>query len=49
MSTPNTDGLPVTRQSETAKAVTGVRLRTAATAKIRMLVSREDDVASAGN
>jgi hypothetical protein len=46
MSTPNTDGVPVTRQSEIANAETGVRLRTAAIDNNRMLVSREDEVGS---
>jgi hypothetical protein len=45
MSTPNVDGFPVTRQSETAKAETGAKLSTAAIANKRMPVSCEYEVA----
>jgi hypothetical protein len=41
MSMPNSDGVPVTRQSEAAKVETGIRLNTAI-ARNRILVSRED-------
>jgi len=47
ISMPNTDGLPVTRQS-TAKADTGVRLKTAAIASVRIFASCQDELASAG-
>jgi hypothetical protein len=46
MSTPNADGLPVTRQSGTAKAETGAKLKTAADTNNRMLASCQDEPAS---
>jgi hypothetical protein len=42
ISTPNSAGRPVTRQSRAAKAEVGIRL-SAAIAKNRMLISREDE------